>query len=100
MKHSRRCPKCDGVRLWKIEGLAAKDPSVQLGGSLPVRLAVGRRTAPTKERSFFSGDGSSLYDAGSIDAFVCDGCGYTELWSRDLSKLTHNPASGVFLLEG
>jgi len=99
MKNTLSCPKCNGRKLWCIEQFSAKDPSVQVGGKLALRAAVSRRTPPMQQAGFWAGDGSDVYDAGYVDAFICAACGYTELWSRELQGLVHNPASGVHFID-
>lgn len=102
MKNSHVCPKCQGRRLWHIEGLGAKDESVGHGGVYKVRVAAERLTPPTRpaKKSFFgTDDGSTFYTTGFIDTYLCAACGYTELWSRDFEKLAHNPEQGVHLIE-
>ena len=100
MKNSLACPKCETRRLWRIDEFAAKQPDTGVGsGKTPLRVAVGVRTPPTQEPSWFEGDGSQWFDAGKVEAWVCAKCGYTELWSRDFGALRHLPESGVHLVD-
>lgn len=32
---------------------------------------------------------------GAFDLWVCEACGFSELWARDLSKLREDPSNGV-----
>jgi predicted nucleic-acid-binding Zn-ribbon protein len=89
MKTSGRCPKCEGQRIWRIEEVGVKDPQFSNGGNLPLQ-AVHRKT----NEAF-----PSRYDAGSVDAYVCAACGYSELYWRGLDALQHNPSSGVHMLD-
>lgn len=103
MKNTKTCPKCRGKRLWRIEKIGAKDQSIQQGGVYRLRVAAERWTPPVGEpkKSFWgSDDGSKLYSAGFIEAWVCAACGFTELWSTELEGLVPNPESGVHLVEG
>ncbi|MBW2526141.1 MAG: hypothetical protein JRI23_18310 [Deltaproteobacteria bacterium] len=92
MKQSRACPKCQSTKLWRIDEFAAEESG---GPPAPLR-AVVRRSDPNKP-GFFGKPGT--YSAGYVDAFICGKCGYTELWTRDLDELVHNPAAGVHLLD-
>ena len=99
MRNHHSCPKCRGRRIWKIEQLETKDPGSDTSRGDPIMLAVGRTTPATREPSTWKGDGSTTYNAGVVDAWVCAGCGYTELWSRGLESLVHNPDNGVYLID-
>jgi hypothetical protein len=37
---------------------------------------------------------------GTLDAWICTECGFTELWASDLDKFVHAPERGVQLIEG
>ena len=100
MKQSRQCPKCAGKKLWWIERFSAKELRVTPGAQ-PLMLAIYRKTLPThKPKGWLKDDGSRSYDAGSVDAWVCASCGYTEMWSSGMEDLVANPKSGVHLLDG
>lgn len=98
MQRSRACPKCASKKLWVIQGFGVKDPSVMIGGAMPLRI-VARRPGPA-EGGFFGLGTQGHYDAGRTDAWICAGCGYTELWTASIEGLVHNPEAGVHLLEG
>lgn len=102
MKNSLACPKCESRKLWRIEKLRVADKDNQRVFHRPILLALGRKLAKaptlgTLERIWHGPQDS--YDAGTIDAWACAECGYTELWSRDLDKLEHNPDDGVHLVD-
>jgi len=99
MKQKLLCPKCQGRRLWCIERLEAKDPSVAQGGGMPLMLAVTRQWTPPTKPGGFWGDGSEVQDVGQIDAWICAACGYTELWSTGHQQLVHNPSKGIHLVD-
>lgn len=96
MKKTLACPKCESRKLWRVDGIRAKGEYKNT--HLQLLVAVQRRTPPIKRESIWS-DGSKVYDAAPIDAYVCALCGYTELWARDMDKLVHNPESGVHFID-
>lgn len=96
MRNSRACPKCQGKRLWCVENFGVKDQSVTHGGGMPLRI-VAKRPGPTKKG--WLGEAAAFYDAGKTDAWICAGCGYTELWTANFESLVHNPAGGVHLVD-
>jgi hypothetical protein len=98
MKNSMQCPKCASRRLWIVQQFGAKDPGEPPGRCFPLRVA-GRKTVPTRTATTWRDDGSTYYDAGFVDAYICAACGYTELWSHGLEDLVHNPVAGVHLVD-
>lgn len=95
MRHSRVCPKCQSQKIWVIEAFGVKDGSVTYGGKLALRIVA---RDPNKKKGWLGVEDS--YDAGYTDAWICAHCGFTELWTRDLKGLVHNPEGGVHLLDG
>ncbi|MFO0628828.1 MAG: hypothetical protein U0325_24855 [Polyangiales bacterium] len=83
---TQQCPKCQGRRLWVVERY--RIPSEYAGGAeLPV---AANQQEP--------GGMFSLPRAtpqGCFDLWLCEACGYTELWARDLQGLREDPAHGV-----
>ena len=92
MKQSRACPKCESRKIWRIDEFSAEEGG---GPPAPLRAAVRR---PDPSQTGFLGQ-PRTYTAGTVEAFICAQCGYTELWTRDLDELVHNPAAGVHLLD-
>jgi tetratricopeptide (TPR) repeat protein len=101
MKQSRTCPKCRHNRILYIDQVADQtgnqgylleqgteaEPKVQ--SSLPWRIA--RSENPNK--SFWS---VGIITAGLVEAYVCRGCGYTELYTKDPSQI---PVDGKYVQE-
>ncbi|MEZ4410938.1 MAG: hypothetical protein R3A52_31340 [Polyangiales bacterium] len=86
MKRTQQCPKCQGKVLWVVERY--RIPGEYAGGTeLPV---VANQQ---EEEGFFSIARTS--PQGRFDLWVCEGCGYTELWARDLKNLRDAPEHGV-----
>jgi predicted nucleic-acid-binding Zn-ribbon protein len=91
MKNHLRCPKCAGKRIWVIEKYRIPGESAE-GRELPV--------VPHQETAR-----AGLFQAlrvaprGHFDLFVCDGCGYSELWAAGLGDLVEDPARGVRLVD-
>lgn len=91
MKRTQICPKCAARRIWVIESFRVPSETAQ-GAVLPVmphQQAEGG--------SFFSI--ARLTPVGSFDAYVCAGCGYSELYAKDFAQLREDPARGVRLLD-
>ena len=42
---------------------------------------------------------SRVNPVGHVDLYVCDACGYAELWADDFRGLVHNPERGVRLID-
>jgi predicted nucleic-acid-binding Zn-ribbon protein len=91
MKRSLKCPKCGGEKLWVIEkyripGETAEGNELSLVPHQPdgktSRFGIGRVTP-----------------RGHFDLYVCDGCGYTELYGGGLEELVPDPARGVRLID-
>ncbi|MBL9027173.1 MAG: hypothetical protein JNL21_33570 [Myxococcales bacterium] len=91
MRKTLKCPKCSGVRIWVIERFRV--PSDTSEGQ---ELAVVPHQADA-ERSLFSIPRQS--PRGHFDLYACDGCGFTELYARDLSTLVADPARGIRLVD-
>ena len=100
MKTTGTCPKCKSRKLWIVEHVETKDPNVGIGGAMPLVLAASRKTPATRAGTLLKGDGSTFYDAGQLDAFVCARCGFSELWARGFEQLVHNPADGIHFVDG
>lgn len=91
MRRTLKCPKCGGVRIWVIERFRV--PSESSEGQ---ELAVVPHQAEMT-RSLFGIPRQS--PRGHFDLYACDGCGFTELYARDLSSLVPDPARGVRLID-
>jgi hypothetical protein len=91
MKTTARCPKCQHPKVWRIEKIGVKDPSVRDGSNIPLQAV---------DRGRMGGeDGPAAYDTGHVDAYVCAACGFCELHWTGLERLEANPQFGVHLLE-
>jgi predicted nucleic-acid-binding Zn-ribbon protein len=91
MKNTRKCPKCESTKLWVVEPLKTVyefDP-----GTIPLHLDYDQVEGTT----FLT---RSKLRVGTLDAWICAACGYTELWAKELNRLKHAPERGVRLIEG
>lgn len=95
MRTSQQCPKCGHRIIWRLESVGVDGDTTSHD---PVRLAARRRTAATGSKTF-RGDGSELYSAGHLDAYVCEACDYTELFAVGLEHVEHRPDQGVHRLD-
>lgn len=86
MKRTQQCPKCQGRKLWVVERFRV--PGEYVGGAV---MAV---VQTQQEAGGFLGVGK-LSPKGAFDLWVCESCGFSELWARDLSRLKEDPANGV-----
>jgi len=91
MKSHHRCPKCSGRKIWVVEKYRVPGEAAE-GRELPVIPHQGG----TGAASFLLG---RLNPIGSFDLFVCDGCGYSELYASGFRELKADPQRGVRLLD-
>jgi predicted nucleic-acid-binding Zn-ribbon protein len=82
MKKSLMCPKCEGRQIWRID-------------TVKVRTAPSPTNLPLVVRSTWRG----LESSGGFEAFICNGCGYTEWYAHGLDELKHDPQEGVQLID-
>ena len=93
MKTLHRCPKCSGRRIWIIERYRVPDAEVTTGRELNVVPHVAN---PNASRLFFE----KTNPVGHFDLYLCDGCGYSELWAEGFKgALSHDPSRGIRLLD-
>jgi hypothetical protein len=91
MKQRHTCPKCAGKRIWVIEKYRIPGDTAE-GRALPL--------VPHQAK-----DGAGLFGfarvspSGYFDLFLCDGCGYSELWAGGVRDLVEDPEHGVRLLD-
>jgi predicted nucleic-acid-binding Zn-ribbon protein len=91
MKNLLRCPKCASKRLWVIEKYRIPGESAE-GRALPV---VPHQ--PEGKGGLFQA--MRLNPQGHFDLYLCDGCGYSELWAEGFKGLVADPARGVRLVD-
>ena len=92
MKQTLVCPKCAGRKIWAVEKFRLPGDTAE-GKVLPV---VPHQES-TKRSALFSAMRAEPH--GAFDLYVCDGCGYSELWARDLGRLVADPARGIRLVD-
>lgn len=85
MKRTLQCPKCVGRRFWVVERYRMPGPD----GGWEAPVVSFQREAP---RIFGIPQTS---EQGRVDLWVCETCGYTELWARDLAGIREDPERGV-----
>lgn len=90
MKSLHRCPKCSGRKIWVIEKYRIPGETAE-GRELPLVPHHGSGTM-----SFLIGRVNPI---GSFDLFVCDACGYSELYASGFRELQEDPQRGVRLLD-
>jgi predicted nucleic-acid-binding Zn-ribbon protein len=91
VKTTHRCPKCAGKRIWVIEKLR-----------IPGESAEGRPLAVVPHQAEMKGGFFGtlrVNPRGHFDCFICDACGYSELWAGGISDLVEDPANGVRLID-
>lgn len=97
MRTTLTCPKCSCRKLFKVDKMVHNGEYA--GGDA---LSVTYANVPPRPGTKYTGDWAN---AGTFEAWVCSGCGFTELYARDandaLALLSQNPAeSGVHLIDG
>lgn len=89
MKETGLCPRCKGHRFYIIEEATIPDPRYA-NSFEPLTLAGA--LLPTGEQGFL---GDKLEKClVSLEAWVCAGCGYTDLYARDLESLSRMATAG------
>jgi hypothetical protein len=86
MKSSCVCPKCQGQKFYVVEQPRCR---VDVRDNPPgtAKLGVAYHRAPTGEDGWL-GPKKGLFSA-PVEAWVCAGCSYTELYTRHLEVLAH-----------
>ena len=88
MKSHARCPKCAGKRIWVLEKYRIPGEAAE-GRELPVLPHQGGG------RSWLG----VVTPVGSFDLFLCDGCGYSELYASGFRGLVADAERGIRLLD-
>ncbi len=89
MRQRRVCPKCAGRVFYVVEQTKMSDGR-SANGTIPVALAA--QYMPTGKGLF--GDTYSRVEA-QLDAWICAGCAYSELYARDLRVLEQLRVAGA-----
>ena len=91
MKKLHACPKCSGRKIWILEPFRLADETRE---GRPMNLVPHQ---PEAAGGFFRV--ARMSPRGELDLFVCDACGYSELWARGMRGLVEDPAQGVRILD-
>lgn len=83
------CPKCGGRDLYEIE--RALIPNYEFSNTLEPLTLTGAMM-PTKSTGFLSP--SAQREVVTIKAVVCAGCGFAELYAKDLNLLAEFAQAG------
>jgi hypothetical protein len=91
MKKLLHCPKCAGRKIWVIEKYRVPGEAAE-GRELPVlpHQEEGRARLLTFGR---------VNPIGHFDLYLCDGCGYAELWAGGFRALRPDPEHGIRLID-
>jgi predicted nucleic-acid-binding Zn-ribbon protein len=91
MKNTLKCPKCAGKKIWLLERYR-----------IPGESAAGRELAVVPHQD----DGKtglfrslSVSPQGHFDLFLCNACGYSELWAGGFEDLVPSPERGIRLID-
>jgi predicted nucleic-acid-binding Zn-ribbon protein len=91
MQRTLKCPKCGGAKIWVIERFR-----------VPSETAEGQELAVVPHQQEM-GRGlfaiARISPRGHFDLYACDGCGYAELYARDLAGLEPDPDRGIRLVD-
>ena len=91
MKHTRQCTKCQSRQLWAIKPLRSVHEYAP--GTLPLHLDYEQQIGT----NFLN---RQKVRVGTLDAWICAKCGYTELWAEGLAELKHAPERGITFIDG
>ncbi|MCA8916302.1 MAG: hypothetical protein KDB90_12905 [Planctomycetes bacterium] len=75
MKTGKDCPKCGGGRIFHSPTITDRNEGWDKNLALQVKGLIFKR------------------GVGELEAFVCAGCGYTELYVSDIEALRHEVES-------
>src|SRR5689334_10987510 len=92
MRKSHICPKCNGREIVYVPRIVDRSGS----DTFPLALWVGVR------RKTGHGRDQLEYEApfGQLEAFVCQACGYAELYVADVSRLKLEDLPGATVIRG
>jgi hypothetical protein len=78
------CPACEGRQVWRIERLLTVG---DMGQENPLPVAtIGSTWRGYKPHGYF-------------EAFICKGCGHTELYADGIKDLQPDPKRGIHLID-
>jgi predicted nucleic-acid-binding Zn-ribbon protein len=90
MKHAQPCPKCGARDRYVIEEARTPHPKF-INAVRPLTLTA--EYAETGESGLFGDKMDQIYV--SVEARVCAGCAYTELYAKDLEVLERFAQEGL-----
>lgn len=90
MKASGPCPRCTGTKLYAIEQALIPDP--RYSNSLDPLTIVGAIMG-TGEKGFLGEKEARMVV--TLEVWVCAGCGYAELYAKELEILRRMAEQGV-----
>jgi predicted nucleic-acid-binding Zn-ribbon protein len=92
MRKSLVCPKCQGQRFFEIDKMLV--PNYEYANSVePFTLTAAYTETGQVTKGFFGGAEMARIGA-EASAFVCAGCGYTEVHARGLDVLEELASKG------
>ena len=91
MRQSLECPKCKCRKLICVDPYRTHQRGV---GN------TGKEMCVVYQQHVGEGWRSEWNDVGRIAAWICSGCGYTELWSHSFQHLQPDPSRGVHFVDG
>jgi predicted nucleic-acid-binding Zn-ribbon protein len=83
------CPKCDGREKYEVD--RALIPNYEFSNTLEPLTLTGAMM-PTKSTGFLSP--TAQREVVTVKAVVCAGCGFTELYARELNLLAEFAQAG------
>jgi len=84
LKRDLVCPNCEGREIWRIETMRERGSRSDQQPPMGVTL----------EKRFF-GDAAAQ---GKFETLICNGCGYTEWYARDIGHLKNDPVNGIHFI--
>jgi hypothetical protein len=84
LKRDLVCPNCEGREIWRIETMRERGSRSDRQPPMGVTL----------ERRLF-GDATAQ---GKFETLICNGCGYTEWYARDIGHLKNDPVNGIHFI--
>lgn len=86
LKRDLVCPNCEGREIWRIETMRERGNSSELP---PMGVTLEKRFR-------FFGDAAEAQ--GKFETLICNSCGYTEWYARQIGHLKNDPVNGIHLI--
>ncbi|MGZ3407004.1 MAG: hypothetical protein ACXVAN_11210 [Polyangia bacterium] len=85
LKRDLTCPNCEGREIWRIETMHERGRSSAHPQPIGIMLEA---------RMFGDADAR-----GKFETLICNGCGYTEWYAKEIGFLKNDPVNGIHFIK-